>query len=233
MKRYWNSYNGTNCTVQYMEYGIVRIQARETIISALNEHEKLRFGKLQKIVVVEKKACSERIFREILDEFVQKKIIKKYVIARNNTIYTINSEITTISDVQVDEFIESIENIKIGTDGILQTISSDADDATKADEVIKFLHWISMYEMELMMFSRVLGKRKLTTMAKEVSKYKKQVLDSLSIKGSSSFDLLGGLVYTRLFTESFRLDPKMLVKFVEDFNEAAKDIMKKRKQNKN
>lgn len=216
-----------------MTYGTVRNQARKTIISALNEHEKLRFGELERLIVVEKKACSERIFRVILEELVQKKIIKKHVIARNNTFYTKNSEITTISDEQVDEFIKTTEDLKIGTEGILKTISSDADDATKTDEVIKFLHWISMYEMQLMMFSRVSGKRKLTNMSKEISKYKKQVLDSLSVKGSSSFDLLGGLIYGRLFVESFRLNPEMLEMFVDGVTNFAKELKKKRKQNEN
>lgn len=220
-----------SCTVQYMGYGTIRNQARNMIIKVLNEHDKFRYGELEKIIVIDKKVCSERIFREILDELVQNKIITKHTIARNNTIYTKNSEITSISDVQIDDFLKTLENFKIGTEGILKIISSDADIITKTDEIIKFLHWISMYEMQLQMLSRVAGKRKLTNMSKDVSNYKKQVLDALSVKGSSSFELLGGLVYGRLFTESFRLNPDMLEMFVNDFRNAAKELKKKSKMN--
>ncbi|MBS3925134.1 MAG: hypothetical protein KGZ34_00350 [Nitrosarchaeum sp.] len=210
-----------------MQYGTIRNQARDEINTVLKNTDSIRYGELERIIVIDKKVCSERIFREILDELVQNKIVIKHVIARNNTIYTINSKITTMSDEQVEEFIETMENIKIGTTGILKTISSDADDSTKVEEVMKFLHWISIYEMQSMMVSRVSGKRKLTTMTKQITKYKKQVLDSLSDKGSSSFDLLGGLVFARLFAESFRLDPKMLEMFVDDFIKPIKKYKQK------
>jgi hypothetical protein len=221
-----NSYDGTESTGQYMKYGTTRMNTQDAIISVLNEHKKLRFGELSKIIVEKKKICSERIFRETLAYLVNKKIIKKIEIARNNTLYTIDSEITPLSDEEINEMIETLDDLKDETKKILQVISSDANDSAKANEIIKYLQLLSLYEMQTMILSHVSGKPKLKKYSTDVMKYKKTVLESLNKKSSSAFTPLGALVYWKLFMEALKHFPEEAEDFVTSFN----DMLKEKRQ---
>lgn len=224
-----NSYDGTKNTVQYMKYGTTRSNTQDAIISVLKEHNQLRFGELSKIIVDEMKICSERIFRETLAYLTTKKLIKKIEIARNNTIYTIDSEITPLSDEEINEMIESVENLDIETKGILDVIKSDANDTVKANEIINYLQLLSLYEIQMTMLSHVSGKPKLKKHNNDITKYKKIVLESLNTKASSMFTTLGAIVYGKLFIEVLKHFPKEAEDLATSFNDMVKQ---KRLENK-
>lgn len=207
------------CTVQYMTYGTIRDKTRDEIILTLKEHEKLRYGELSEIIVVKKNICSDRIFRETLSYMTNSGLVKKIVIARNNTLYTIDSKITPLADEDVNDMIENIDDLKKETDEILKVISSDADDSDKSNEIMKYLLLLSMYEMQMTMLSHVSGKSKLTKYVNDITKYKKTVLESLNTKSSSMFSEIGALVYFKLFMESIKQVPEEIESFANSIND--------------
>jgi len=190
-----------------MKYGITRNNTQDEIFSALKKHEKLRYGELAKIVVEKNKICSDRIFRETLALMVNTKMVKKFEIARNNTLYTIDSKITPLTDEHVKEMVEAIDDLKEETQGIIDMMSSNADDSEKSKEVIQYLLLLSMYEMQIMMLAYVTGKPKLKLYSRQLTKNKKTVLDSLNTKSSSMFSNLGARVYGKLFLEAMKQSP--------------------------
>lgn len=210
-----------------MKYGTTRSNTQDAIISVLKEHNQLRFGELSKIIVDEMKICSERIFRETLAYLTTKKLIKKIEIARNNTIYTIDSEITPLSDEEINEMTETLDDLEDENKKILKIILSDADSSIKANEIIKHLKLLSIYEMQIMMLSHVVGKPKLKKYSNDVTKYKKIILESLNVKSSSAYTTLGALVYGKLFLEIFKILPEEAEDFVTSYNEMIKEKHKK------
>ena len=205
-----------------MKYGTIRSNTQDAIMSALTEHEQLRFGELSKIIVIDKQICSDRIFRETIAYMVEKKLVKKFEIARNNTTYTIDSKITPISDEDISEMLENVDGLKEETEKILKIISSDADDSDKSNEIINYLLLISIYEMQMMMLSHVSGKPKLKKYVNVFTKYKKDIIESLNVKSSSMFSSLGALINFKLFIEMLKQMPDELEHFANSVNEIKK-----------
>lgn len=63
------------------------------IISALRSTHGIRWAQLKKIIVDNKKICSERIFRENLNELVQSEVIFKYEITPQHIEYYLQEQV--------------------------------------------------------------------------------------------------------------------------------------------
>lgn len=198
-----------------MSYGTIRKKTEDAILSTLQKHEKLRYTELQNIIIHQLGICSERIFRESLDTIVGKGIVKKFEIARNNIIYSINSEILMIKDEDIKKMMDSFMDYKDVLDEIKNIISSDASDIDKATEIKNHLKFLAMHEIQVMMLSYGTGKSALTKHVNEISKLKKDIISMLIKKGSNEFDLVTGLIYSKFFVEILSESPDHVNQFLD------------------
>lgn len=68
-------------------------KVQKEIISALRSTQGIRWAQLKKIIVDNRKICSERIFRETLNELVKSEIVIKYEITQQHIEYYLQEKV--------------------------------------------------------------------------------------------------------------------------------------------
>lgn len=70
----------------------------------IHKQDRIRWSALKKIIVDEKKICSERIFRETLNEMVDEGLVFRLELAKGNVVYSIDSGLEKAEKSRISYF---------------------------------------------------------------------------------------------------------------------------------
>ncbi len=123
-----HSYSGTNGTVEYQKYGILMDRIEKAIYNEIRNNLRIRWSDLRRSIVDEKKLISERPFREILNELVDKKIVYRDEIERGHTEYYVDKDFEDIEKRIVQAFKKELPEFKAGIKHIKKQRNKIPDD---------------------------------------------------------------------------------------------------------
>jgi len=123
-----HSYSGTNSTVEYQKYGIIMDRIEKAIYNEIRNNLRIRWSDLRRSIVDEKKLISERPFREILNELVDKKIVYRDEVERGHTEYYVDKDFEDIEKRIVQAFKKELPEFKAGIKHIKKQRNKIPDD---------------------------------------------------------------------------------------------------------
>jgi len=187
--------------MRYKKYSRVpkmkyRVTIENKIYKEITKQGKIRWRKLKNIIVNEKKITSDRIFRETLNNMVEKKRVFKIEIAKQNVVYTTDSEFldeekNTIETVELllPEYEENFKEFKKR----LQKSS----DYEKASIIIILMRMLSQIDWMLQVHSHNLKTETVKYNEKKIIDYKNDLvswIDKYSIDNTKPRYLVSNLI---------------------------------------
>jgi len=187
--------------MRYKKYSRVpkmkyRVTIENKIYKEITKQGKIRWRKLKNIIVNEKKITSDRIFRETLNNMVEKKRVFKIEIAKQNVVYTTDSEFldeekNTIEIVELllPEYEENFKEFKKR----LQKSS----DYEKASIIIILMRMLSQIDWMLQVHSHNLKTETVKYNEKKIIDYKNDLvswIDKYSIDNTKPRYLVSNLI---------------------------------------
>ena len=173
-----------------------RVTIENKIYKEITKQGKIRWRKLKNIIVNEKKITSDRIFRETLNNMVEKKRVFKIEIAKQNVVYTTDSEFldeekNTIETVELllPEYEENFKEFKKR----LQKSS----DYEKASIIIILMRMLSQIDWMLQVHSHNLKTETVKYNEKKIIDYKNDLvswIDKYSIDNTKPRYLVSNLI---------------------------------------
>ncbi len=173
-----------------------RVTIENKIYKEITKQGKIRWRKLKNIIVNEKKITSDRIFRETLNNMVEKKRVFKIEIAKQNVVYTTDSEFldeekNTIEIVELllPEYEENFKEFKKR----LQKSS----DYEKASIIIILMRMLSQIDWMLQVHSHNLKTETVKYNEKKIIDYKNDLvswIDKYSIDNTKPRYLVSNLI---------------------------------------
>ena len=173
-----------------------RVTIENKIYKEITKQGKIRWRKLRNIIVNEKNITSDRIFRETLNNMVEKKRVFKIEIAKQNVVYTTDSEFldeekNTIEavDLLLPDYEENFKEFKKR----LQKSS----DYEKASIIIILMRMLSQIDWMLQVHSHNLKTKTVKNNEKRLNDYKNDLLswiNEYSINNSKVRYLVSNLI---------------------------------------
>jgi len=135
---------GTFSTVQYEKYRILDTKEKE-IHKVIHKHGRIRWTPLKKIIVDDKQICSERIFRERLNEMVERSLVFRLELGKANVVYSTKSGLEKSEKSRINYFYiflkASLKNLQA-----FEKKMDKISDTEKSDLIVSLLKIILLLE---------------------------------------------------------------------------------------
>jgi len=187
--------------MRYQKYSRVlkmkyRVTIENEIHKEITKQGKIRWRKLRNIIVNEKNITSDRIFRETLNNMVEKKRVFKIEIAKQNVVYTTDSEF-------LDEEKNTIETVDLLLPGYEENFKEfkkrlqKSSDYEKASIIIILMRMLSQIDWMLQVHSHNLKTETVKYNEKKIIDYKNDLvswIDKYSIDNTKPRYLVSNLI---------------------------------------
>ena len=187
--------------MRYKKYSRVlkmkyRITIENEIHKEITKQGKIRWRKLRNIIVNEKNITSDRIFRETLNNMVEKKRVFKIEIAKQNVVYTTDSEF-------LDEEKNTIEAVELLLPDYEENFKEfkkrlqKSSDYEKASIIIILMRMLSQIDWMLQVHSHNLKTKAVKNNEKRLNDYKNDLvswINEYSINNSKVRYLVSNLI---------------------------------------
>ena len=173
-----------------------RVTIENKIYKEITKQGKIRWRKLKNIIVNEKKITSDRIFRETLNNMVEKKRVFKIEIAKQNVVYTTDSEF-------LDEEKNTIEAVELLLPDYEENFKEfkkrlqKSSDYEKASIIIILMRMLSQIDWMLQVHSHNLKTETVKYNEKKINDYKNDLvswIDKYSIDNTKPRYLVSNLI---------------------------------------
>lgn len=162
----------------------------------ITKHGEIRWRKLRNIIVNEKNITSDRIFRETLNNMVEKKRVFRIEIAKQNVVYTTDSEF-------LDEEKNAIEAVDLLLPDYKENFKEfkkrlqKSSDYEKASIIIILMRMLSQIDWMLQVHSQNLKTKTVKNNEKRLNDYKNDLvswINEYSINNSKVRYLVSNLI---------------------------------------
>lgn len=162
----------------------------------ITKHREIRWRKLRNIIVNEKNITSDRIFRETLNNMVEKKRVFRIEIAKQNVVYTTDSEF-------LDEEKNAIEAVDLLLPDYKENFKEfkkrlqKSSDYEKASIIIILMRMLSQIDWMLQVHSQNLKTKTVKNNEKRLNDYKNDLvswINEYSINNSKVRYLVSNLI---------------------------------------
>ena len=126
------NYNGTISTVEYQKYGKIMNKIEKAIYNEVHKNLRIRWSELKRIIVEERGLISERPFREILNDLVDRKIVYKDEVERGHTEYYADKDFEDIEKRIIGAFKKELPEFRAGIKHIKKYRNKIPDDILAA-----------------------------------------------------------------------------------------------------
>lgn len=120
------------CTVEYQKYSIIMDKNEKAIYNEIRKNLRIRWSELKSIIVEEKKLISERPFREILNDLVERKIVYRDEVERGHTEYYVDKDFEDIEKRVIQVFKTELPKFRNGIKHIKKYRNKIPDDVLAA-----------------------------------------------------------------------------------------------------
>ena len=173
-----------------------RVVIENKIYKEITKHGKIRWRKLRNIIVNEKNITSDRIFRETLNNMVEKKRVFKLEIAKQNVVYTTDSELLEHEKGEIKSIKLLLEYFEESFEEFRKRLQKSSD-YEKASIIIILMRMLSQIDWMLQIHSHNLKTETVKNNEKRLTDYKNDIvswINKYSINNSKVRYLVSNLI---------------------------------------
>jgi len=162
----------------------------------ITKHGKIRWRKLRNIIVNEKNITSDRIFRETLNNMVEKKRVSKIEVSKQNVTYTTDSELLEHDKGEIESIEFIIEHFEESFEEFRKRLQKSSD-YEKATIIIILMRMLSHIDWMLQVHSHNLKTKTVKYNEKKLNDYKNDLvswINEYSINNSKVRYLVSNLI---------------------------------------